>query len=188
VRVSLDPIEARIATRLAALRQDQGLSLDALAERTGLSRATLSRIERAETSPTAAMLGRLCSAFGITLSRLMVEAEAAPALLVRAADQPLWTDPGSGFRRRAVSPPGPGLKGEVIEGMLPAGAAIDYAAPPVAGLEHHLWLLDGALTLTVAGVAHALSPGDCLRYRLHGPTRFECPGPAARYLLAMVHP
>lgn len=183
-----DPLDARLAHRLAALRADRGLSLDALAERTGLSRATLSRIERAETSPTAAMLGRLCSAFGLTLSRLMVEAEAPPAGLVPAADQPLWTDPETGFRRRAVSPPGPGFRGELVEGRLPAGASIAYAAPPIPGLEHHLWLLDGALELALDGIAHRLSPGDCLRYRLLGGSRFTCPGPAARYALALIHP
>ena len=51
-------IERRIAQRLARLRAERGWSLDALAERTGISRATLSRLERSELSPTAAMLGK----------------------------------------------------------------------------------------------------------------------------------
>jgi len=49
-------IERRISDRLAQLRAQRGWSLDALAERTGISRATLSRVERSELSPTAAML------------------------------------------------------------------------------------------------------------------------------------
>src|SRR5688572_29532956 len=53
-------IETRIARRLARLRAERKWSLETLAERTGISRATLSRLERAELSPTAAMLGRLC--------------------------------------------------------------------------------------------------------------------------------
>src|SRR4029453_12945340 len=91
-------IERRIAARLARLRTDRGWSLDALAERSGISRATLSRLERGELSPTASMLGRLCTTFGWTLSRLMAEAETRIPNLVRAAEQASWTDPESGYR------------------------------------------------------------------------------------------
>src|SRR5438093_9995578 len=108
-------IERRIAQRLARLRAERGWSLDALAERTDISRATLSRLERSELSPTAAMLGRLCTLYGWTLSRLMAEAEIKPPNLVRAAEQPEWKDPESGYRRRAVSAPAPGLRAELVE-------------------------------------------------------------------------
>ncbi|MCQ4159404.1 XRE family transcriptional regulator [Roseomonas sp. GC11] len=185
-----DPLEARIAARLARLRGERGVPLEQLAERTGISRATLSRLERGEASPTAAMLGRLCTAYGLTLSRLMAEVEEAAPGFIPAAAQACWTDPESGFHRRVVSPPGAGLRGEMIEGRLPPGAVIAYAAAPQAGLEHHIWLLEGALEMMVEGVTHRLSPGDCLRYRLHGPSRFHCPagGGAARYVLALILP
>src|SRR5580704_7465819 len=96
-------IEARIAQRLAQLRAGQGWSLEALAERTGISRATLSRLERSELSPTAGMLGRLCTAYGWTLSRLMADAESKPVSLIGAAAQSEWKDPESGYRRKLVS-------------------------------------------------------------------------------------
>ncbi|EFH11934.1 helix-turn-helix domain-containing protein [Pseudoroseomonas cervicalis] len=185
-----DPLEARLAACLARLRAEQGLSLEELAGRTGISRATLSRLERAEASPTAAMLGRLCTAYGRTLSWMMGEVEAQAPAVVRDAAQPRWTDPESGFRRRVVSPPGPGLRGELLEGRLPPGASVAYAASPLAGLEHHLWLLEGVLEMAVEGGEHRLLPGDCLRYRLHGPSRFHCPagGAGARYVLAVIQP
>ena len=182
-------IDRRIARRLARLRTEHGWSLDALAERTGISRATLSRLERGELSPTAAMLGRLCAAYGWTLSRLMADAESQPPQLVPAAAQAEWTDPESGYRRRMVSPPAPGLRGELLDVRVPAGAAVSFDAAPIAGLEHHLWMLDGALTLTVDGTDFELRAGDCLRYLLAGPTRFQATGKReARYVLAIVRP
>ncbi|BBK30647.1 DNA-binding protein [Allostella humosa] len=182
-------LDDRLAARLAALRQDHGWSLDDLARESGISRATLSRLERGETSPTAALLGRLCTAYGRTMSRLLAEVETRPADRLAAADQPVWTDPETGFRRRGLSPPAAGFQAEMILGELPAGAAIGYDAPPVAGLEHHLWMLEGALELAVEGRAHRLDAGDSLRYRLFGATRFACPGPAAaRYVLAICRP
>jgi transcriptional regulator with XRE-family HTH domain len=182
-------VERRIAARLGRLRTERGWSLDALAERSGISRATLSRLERGELSPTASMLGRLCTTFGWTLSRLMAEAETRAPSLVPAAQQTVWTDPGTGYRRRIVSPPAPGLRGELVEIRIPGGAVVAYDAAPVPGLEHHLWLLDGALTLEVDGSTFQLRPGDALRYVLNGPSRFTATGRReARYVLGMVHP
>jgi transcriptional regulator with XRE-family HTH domain len=182
-------IERRIAHRLARLRADRGWSLEALAERTGISRATLSRLERFELSPTAAMLGRLCTVYGWTLSRLMAEAETRPPNLVRAAEQPSWKDPESGYRRRAVSPPAPGLRGELVEVRMPAGASVSFDASPIAGLEHHLWMLEGSLALEVEGSLFRMRAGDCLRYVLAGRTHFRATGKRpARYVVAMVHP
>src|SRR5438128_9417706 len=86
-------IERRIAQQLARLRAERGWSLQALAERTGISRATLSRLERSELSPTAAILGKLCTVYGWTLSRLMAEAESPPPNLVPAVEQAVWKDP-----------------------------------------------------------------------------------------------
>src|SRR5436309_2471991 len=169
-------IERRIAQRLARLRAERGWSLDTLAEQTGISRATLSRLERSELSPTAAMLGRLCTVYGWTLSRLMAEAETRPPNLLSAAEQTQWKDPDTGYRRRAVSPPTPGLRGELVEIRIPAGASVSFDASPIAGLEHHLWMLDGSLTLDVEGHRFRLRAGDCLRYVLAGATRFQSTG------------
>jgi transcriptional regulator with XRE-family HTH domain len=182
-------IERRIADRLGRLRAERGWSLEQLAGRTGISRATLSRLERAELSPTAAMLGRLCAVYGWTLSRLMAEAETRTPNLIAAAQQMHWTDPETGYRRRIVSPPASGLRGELVDVRIPAGATVSFDVPPVSGLEHHLVMIDGALTLDVDGSVFRLRAGDCLRYVLTGASRFTATGKrAARYLIAMVHP
>ncbi|MEV5437033.1 XRE family transcriptional regulator [Streptomyces sp. NPDC052682] len=184
-----DDVDARLAARLAELRAAHGWSLGELAERSGVSRSTLSRAERAEISPTAALLNRLCAVHGRTMSQLLSEVEAEPAPLVRAADQPVWQDRASGFVRRSVSPAHPGLRGELVEGRLAAGADIAYDRPPVPGLEQHIWVLQGALEVTAQDVTHTLGAGDCLRVRVWGPTRFRCAGPDdVRYVLAVVRP
>ncbi|MEU5095228.1 XRE family transcriptional regulator [Streptomyces sp. NPDC020996] len=184
-----DPVDARLGARLAELRAERGWSLGELAERSGVSRSTLSRAERAEISPTAALLNRLCNVYGRTMSQLLSEVEGEHALLVPAADQPVWRDRDSGFVRRSVSPPHAGLRGELVEGRLTAGADIAYDRPPVPGLEQHIWVLEGALEVTAQDVEHRLGTGDCLRLRVWGPTRFRCPGPeGVRYVLAVVLP
>ena len=184
-----DEIGRRLAQRLAALRAERGLSLDELASATGISRATLSRIERAEVSPTAVQLNRLCAAHGWTLSRLLASAQGEAPALVRAVDQPAWTDPTNGFRRRAASPPGPGLRIEIVEAELPAGVTIDYDTPPVPGMEQHVLCLSGALEFIDAGESFTLRAGDCARVKLRGPTRFCATGRGpARYVVVICPP
>ena len=94
-------IDRRIAQRLKTLRAERGWSLDELAGRSDVSRATLSRLENADVSPTAGVLGKLAAAHGLTISRLMhlVEDDFAP--LIRRSVQPVWSDPSTGFERRA---------------------------------------------------------------------------------------
>lgn len=165
------------------------MSLEELATASGISRATLSRLERGESSPTAALLGKLCAVYGTPMSRLIAEVEVMPAQLIRAAEQAVWSDPESGFERRMVSPPARGYKAELIEGRLPAGAVIEYPQPPVRGLEQHMWMLSGELDYTLEGVTHRLKKGDMLRFHLYGATRFSCPGPhGAHYLIALCEP
>ena len=185
----MEKLERRIARRLAALRSERGWPLEALSRRTGISRPTLSRLERCELSPTAAMLGKLCTAYGWTLSRLMADAETNLPSLVRAAGQVAWEDPETGYRRRIVSPPGAGLRGELVEVRLLPGKPVSFETSPIQGLEHHLWMISGVLHLTVEGAPFTLRAGDCLRYALKGPTIFECKGRrAAHYVVAIVHP
>jgi len=180
-------LDSQIADRLRALRAERNWSLDELARRSGVSRATLSRLENAEVSPTASVLGRLCAAYGLAMSRLMrmVEDEFEP--LIRREAQWVWHDKDAAFERRSVSPPNASLAGEVIECRIGAGTRIAYPEPSRPGMEHHLLMLDGRLRLTVGGAIHDLGPGDCLRYALHGATEFSTPdSEGARYILFMV--
>lgn len=184
-----DPIEARLAQRLADLRTGKGWSLDELAAQTGVSRATLSRLERGESSAGAGVLNRLCAAYGLTLSRLLAEVESGPVRLLRAGEQPQWQDASSGLTRHLRCPPLQGFATELVEIHLAGGSAIDYDRPPVVGLEHHLLMQAGRLRLTLEGQDHELRVGDSLSYRVHGASRFEALGATpARYLLALTVP
>src|SRR2546422_6256491 len=103
-------LNQRIAERVRELRAARGLSLDALATKSGVSRSMISLIERGETSPTAVVLEKLAAGLGVMLASLFDSpAAAAPAPrgpVARRDDQPQWQDPAPGYRRRNGSPPG----------------------------------------------------------------------------------
>jgi transcriptional regulator with XRE-family HTH domain len=186
---AVNDLDQRLAQRLAALRAAAGWSLDELAARTGISRATLSRLERGDTGPTTQLLARLCSAHGLTMSRLLADVEQAPVRLLRAKQQAAWRDKAAGFTRHMRAPPLAGFATELLEVQLAGGACIAYEAPVVQGLEHHLHLLEGELMLTLDGVPHRLLAGDTLSYKSLGASRFEtAPGVPARYFLSLTSP
>lgn len=182
----MDGFNSRLANRLATLRQDRGWSLDQLAQASGISRASLSRLEKGEVSPTAESLGQLCAAYALPMSRLLMQVEDSHEQLVAASRQQVWRDPTTGFERRQVSPPAPTLAGEVIAGYLPPEQTITYESPSRPGLEHHLILQEGALHLTLSGKCHVLQAGDCLRYHLTGSSQFLSGAQGARYILVLI--
>lgn len=180
-------IDHKIAFQLKRLRSEQQFSLEQLSQKTGISRATLSRLENAEVSPTASVLGKLCAVYNITLSRLMAMVEVDFEPLMVAAEQDVWVDPETGYARRMISPPAEALSAEMIECYLPPSQKISYAAPPRHGLEHHIYMLEGALVLSLDEQTYSLKKGDCLRYQLFGASQFETSAKqAANYILTII--
>lgn len=156
-------LEIAIGERLKSLRAASGLTLDQLADRSGVSRAMISRIERAEASPTAALLARLCEGLGLTLSAFFAPEEPSSSPLSRRAQQRLWRDPTTGYLRRSVSPPGMPSPVDIVEIEFPAGARVSF--PPREEsrvMTQHVWLFEGMLDMVFADATHRLQPGDCL--------------------------
>ncbi|MCG9958786.1 helix-turn-helix domain-containing protein, partial [Pseudomonas aeruginosa] len=113
-------IDELIARRLAALRKERELTLAQLAERCAVSKAMISRIERNQSSPTASVLGRLASGLGVALSELLGDTQAPAEPLCRRAQQEVWEDPASGYRRRQVGARDPRSGCEMVEVEIPA--------------------------------------------------------------------
>ncbi len=151
-----------LAARIKAEREARGWSLADAADRSGVSRAMISKIERGESSPTAALLGRLCAAFGLTMSTLLARAEGiASGRLSRAAQQPRWRDPETLYMRRALSPTIGGPLDMVLVD-LPAGAEVTYPAATYTYTHHQIWVMIGQLTFIEGADVHVLETGDCL--------------------------
>lgn len=160
--------DSRLAQRLRTEREARGWSIADLATRSGVSRAMVSKIERGEASPTAALLGRLSGAFGLTMSQLFARVEEVGGRVARAAQQPSWRDPESGFVRRSLTPPG-GAPMELVWGEMPPGAGVAYPAESYRFLaDQQIVVIEGQLTIVQGDETHVLDPGDCIRY---GPPR-----------------
>jgi len=169
-------LSARIGARVRQLRTDHGYSLDVLAARSGVSRSAISTIERGTASPTAVVLERLATGLDVPLASLFdpVPSVDAPSPVVRQADQEWWRDPGSGYRRRNVSPPAWPSPIRIVESVLTAYATVAYeTAERDVEIHQQVWVLAGWLDLTVGSETHHLGAGDCVAMRLDRPITFH---------------
>jgi len=178
-------IDMLIATRLLALRQAQALSLAELAERSGVSKAMISKVERVQSSPTAVLLGRLAAGLGVPLAQLLTEEKEQPQRLRTRAEQEIWRDPKAGYLRRQVAERHAGSGVELVEVELPRSAQVDYPRWSGKPYRQCLWMLEGALRVDYGDERFELAPGDCLDFGVDRPLVFKALGrTACRYLLA----
>lgn len=179
-------LDAAIGQRLQALRQARGLSLGALAQASGVSKAMISRVERAQSSATAALLGRLAAGLGTTLSELLVGPPPPPLRLRARAAQPTWRDPELGYRRRQVAPADADTGVELVEVELPRRTTVSYPRWQGRPYAERLWLLEGRLQVTWGDEVFELSAGDSLDLAVDRALSFRSQGDAGcRYLLVV---
>ncbi len=154
-------IHDRLATSLRQARKARGLSLDAAAKLSGVSRSMVSQIERGESSPTVATLWALTRALQLDFAGLL-EGRPTPGIEVtRAAAAPVITR--GGVTIRILSAPETVGAHEVYELVFTKGAKLT-SDPHSPGCREHLTVLEGRLTVTSGDATEALGPGDVARY------------------------
>jgi len=197
-------LRLRVSSRLRALRDELGLTIQKLADRSGVSRAMISRIERDESNPTTPVLNKLSVGLGVQLATLLGDTsyratgarERAP--LVTRLQQRLWIDPESGIRQRTLTPPDTAsiLGGSVLpntiaslqltDNLLPLGAQLAFARDSGPTFrQQQLWVLSGSIKLRIGEAARHLNQGDCVAMLLDEPCVVRNVGPKpARFITA----
>lgn len=175
-----------LGPRLKARRQAQGLSLDALAAASGVSRSMISDIERGARMPTVLVLARLATALGATVSRLLGEDQPDRVIAMRQEHQPAITHP-TGWQRRILSPNLPGVEFEFIRTTVPPGVVIGQFAPHAPGSREYIAVESGELTVTLDGAEHRLAAGDSLYYAGDCTHAFANPGDQACVYYTAMH-
>lgn len=177
-------IHDRLAASLKAARRSKGLSLEAVAKLSGVSRSMVSQIERGESSPTVATLWNLTQALHVDFAGLW-EGRTAPGVeVIRAGAAPLIEGRGTGVRIRILSPPEEAGAHEVYDLDFSAKGAL-ISDPHGPGCREHLTVLDGTLIVTSGEETERLGAGDTARYAADRPHAIRAEGGAARAILVV---
>ncbi|MFD2741207.1 helix-turn-helix domain-containing protein [Sulfitobacter aestuarii] len=159
-----DAILTQLPARLKTARQAQGLSLEAVAKLSGVSRSMVSQIERGESSPTIATLWNLTRALQVDFAGLLDNAPERDEIeILRAAAVPTINNLGSGCRIRILSPPEEAGRHEVYELLIAPGGALE-SPPHTRGAREHLSISEGVAEICSGAACEHLHPGDTARY------------------------
>lgn len=175
-------IHDRLAASLKEARKSKGLSLDAVAKLSGVSRSMVSQIERGESSPTVATLWNLTQALQVDFAGLL-EGRTAPGIeVIRAEAAPVIAGRGQGVRIRILSPAEAAGEHEVYDLSFDGGGRL-VSDPHGPGCREHLTVLDGVVSVVSGEEAQRLGVGDTARYFADRPHRIEAEGGPARAIL-----
>ena len=162
---------SKIGGRLRALRRERGWTLEGLAERTGLSRAYLSRLEAGERQPSLSALSEVAHAYGIGFSSLFVpEPEAQNGVIVRGRDARMQRGQGLSYARLSTSDWAFNL--QPMRVVVPAQGG-EGEAPYRHEGEQWLYVLSGRLALDLSGEESVLEPGDAAHFDADQPHRIS---------------
>jgi len=182
----------QLGVQLKRLRRDKGLTLEALATLSGVSRSMISKIERGQSQPTTPVVGRLAEALEVGISTLVGAYPGvrrnANEVVLRAGEQPVFVDAETGFERRSLSPVAGKEKHGVdlaMNSLPPYGlSGVFVAHSPL--VEEHVVAIKGRLRVRLDQRHYDLAPGDALFFRADVSHQFENLGRGAcEYLIVI---
>lgn len=154
--------------RVRKLRDAAGLTLEQFSQRSGVSRAMLSKVERGEKSPTIGVAARIAHSLQTSLTELMGgDASEGASVLMRRAERPIFRDPETGFERHIVSPATGGGRVELLYHYLPPGVSTGLLPGYPAGAEKQIVVTIGNLVVEFKNAKQYLGPGDALFFEAH---------------------
>lgn len=168
-----EAIVVEVGARLKRLRTQAGLTLEAFAAQSGVSRAMLSKVERGEKSPTLAIVVRIAKGLNISMSTLMgAVPDHAPAAIIRAANRLAFKDPETGFERLNLSPTHLDNDVEFLLHRIPPGKSSGELPPYKVPTEKYLVVQEGQLTVHTGAARYVLESGDSFYFDVREPYRF----------------
>src|ERR687895_583839 len=165
-----------LGERVRELRRGRGLTLEELAERSEVSRAMISKVERGEKNPTLVVAAKVAEGLGITLSELLGTEERREIIVVPRERRMVMRDPETGFERQLLSPGFGGRAVEFIRNEIPEGSTSGEFPPHRRDVEEHIVVERGSLRAKLGGEEYLLREGDALYFEADVTHRFDNAG------------
>jgi transcriptional regulator with XRE-family HTH domain len=166
----------RLGERVRALRRERGLTLEMLAEQSGVSRAMISKLERGEKNPTLVVAAKVAEGLGMNLSRLVGVEEKRKVVVVPRGRRMTMRDPETGFERQLLSPSLGGRGVEFMRNVVPEGSTSGELPPHRRGVEEYVVVERGRLRAVLGGEEYVLEEGDAAYFEADVAHRFDNAG------------
>jgi transcriptional regulator with XRE-family HTH domain len=166
----------RLGERVRALRREGGWTLEMLAERSGVSRAMISKLERGEKNPTLVVAAKVAEGLGMNLSQLIGVEEKRKVVVVPRERRMTMRDPETGFERQLLSPSLSGRGVEFMRNVVPENSTSGELPPHRRGVEEYVVVERGRLRAVLGGDEYVLEEGDAAYFEADVAQRFDNAG------------
>ena len=161
-----------VGANLRRLRVKRGLSLERLAQRSGVSRAMLGQIELGRSVPTITLLWKVARALDVTFAALIVRGPELTPRVLSSSGARLLTNQAGTFTSRALFPSGVPRRSEFYELRLKRGGE-EVATPHPPGTTENLIVSAGAIQISVESTVHQLQSGDAIFFTADVPHAYR---------------
>lgn len=162
-------IGAAVAGNLRRLRAERGITLEKLAEASGVSRAMLNQIETGKSVPTIATLWKVAAGLHVPFQRL-IQVEAGPkSVLLRRRDAKVLANGDGTFSSRALFPFDDSPRHSEFYEITIAPGGGERAEPHARGTVEQLVLVRGKVAIEVGGERHELAERDAITFQADVP-------------------
>jgi transcriptional regulator with XRE-family HTH domain len=172
-----DDLAPVVGANLRRLRVRRGLSLERLAQASGVSRAMLGQIELGQSAPTINVLWKISRALDVTFSALISQRSGGATNVLRAHEAKRLTSHDGAFVSRALFPFDQPRRVEFYELRLAAGSR-EEAEPHPAGTVENLIVSAGTVDILVGKESHRLDTGDAIVFEADVSHVYANPGRA----------
>lgn len=183
--VELDPLNTVIAENFRRLREARKLSLERVAELTGVSKSMLGQIERGESNPTVATLWKIAGGLRVSFTALINSPQPDTLVIQRSAIEPLVED-GGRYRLYPFFPYEEGRPFEMYMVEMERGSYLS-AEPHGEGTQEFVTVFEGELTIRVGAEEFTVGTGDSVRFKADRPHAYHNSGAGVTRLSMVIH-
>lgn len=178
---STDEPSQVLGANLRRLRSERSLSLEALAQRSGVSRAMLGQIELGRSAPTINVVWKITQALDLPFSALIAETPTQDVRVLSKEKAKRLTSADGAFSSRALFPTDAARTVEFYEIRIAPGG-VEHAEAHASGTNENLVVARGEVELEICGAKHLLGTGDAILFRADSPHVYRNPGKAESVL------
>lgn len=170
----MENINLALAKNLKAIREQKKLSLDKVADLTGVSKTMLGQIERGESNPTVNTVWKIANGLKISFTALIYDPLPDTVVVSRSEVQPLAEDHGK-FRIYPYFPFEDGRRFEVYTLEIDRGGYLS-SEPHTEGTEEFITVFEGQMTIRFNQEEFTVESGGCIRFKADRPHGYHNSG------------
>lgn len=167
----MENLKSIISMNLKHMREEKKLSLDKVAQMTGVSKSMLGQIERGESNPTITTVWKIANGLKVSFTSLLKKIESDAVLVTKEDIEPMIEDNGR-YKVYPFFPYEDGRRFEIYKVEIEKGGYLS-AEPHGQETYEFITVFDGEINIRVDDKEYTVKKGDSIRFRSDRPHAYK---------------